>query len=108
MAIPGIVLISMSMAIYESALLYPDKGENGHATAIIVCAFALPFFVQIGYVIFVCRYLKFDPIYLGQIRTYRKTTLSLLSLSMALNFRLVKLSYTNFSDRFNLISLRDE
>ena len=31
MAIPGIVLISILMAIYDSAWLYPEKGVTGHA-----------------------------------------------------------------------------
>ena len=108
MAIPGIVLISICMAIYESASLYHDKGVSGHATAIVVCAFALPVFVQIGYVFFMCRYLKFDPVYMEHLGEHRKTTLTLIGLSIALNFRLVKLIYTNFSSRFNLHSLRDE
>ena len=108
MAIPGIVLISIIMAIYESASLYPDKGVSGHATAIVVCAFVLPLFVQIGYVFFVCRNLKFDPVYKEHLGEHRKTTLTLIGLSIALNFRLVKLIYTNFSSRFNLHSLRDE
>ena len=108
MVVPGIVLISMVMAFYEAGSLYPEKGVTGHAQAILVCAFALPLCVQIGYIVIVCRCLKFDPVYLKQIRTNRKTTLSLLGVSMTLNFRIVKLSYTNVSDRLNLHSLREE
>lgn len=45
MAISGIVLVSISMAIYDSVWLYPEKGLTGHAYATLVCAFGLPLFV---------------------------------------------------------------
>ena len=45
MAIPGIVVINMVMAAYDTASVYPNKNVSGHATATAVCAFGLPLLV---------------------------------------------------------------
>lgn len=45
MVIPGLVLVSMTMAVYEGVWLYTDYGLKDHSLASLIAAFGVPFCV---------------------------------------------------------------
>lgn len=42
MAIPGVVLVSIAMAVYDIMYLYREKSVEDHAIATMVSAFGIP------------------------------------------------------------------
>lgn len=108
MAIPGVLLVSIIMALYDGLYLYRDKDTAEHANATLICAFGIPFFIQVFYLVLYVRNLKKDPAFKVQLVEHKVTTLSLISVSLILNYRFLKLSYTNVGDRFNLRALWED
>lgn len=63
MAIPGVALISLIMALYDGIALYPQKGAENAATAMLIFGLVLPFIPQFCFLAFMQLKLVPDVLY---------------------------------------------
>jgi len=107
LAIPGVLLVSLLLALYEVVDLYPTRRAAEFTKMTLITTFGIPLCVQIGFALILFCKLANDVAFRRTLRLYKASTTALIILSLLLNFRLFKLGYCNWSARLNIESLRD-
>ena len=109
LAIPGVALFSLLLAIVDGASVYQDKGAPTEGVAVLIIGIVLRLVIlQVAFILFRIFSLNRDELFQDFRANFKGSTLIMTSLAFGIDVRFFKLIYSNMAGRLNLRTLNDE